>query len=161
MRRASTLALVGLFLFSCYTASGVAEEKNADTLEKEYQKQSNPRKQADLARKLLDVRLSELRARVGTGTMLEKSSPELEHYSHAVTLLANAVRKASHNGTSKNAEKELRDHSHDLNDMKISLSAAERPYLEQLISKVSKLRDELLYGLMLPPEEESEEAAQK
>jgi hypothetical protein len=161
MRRASTLAIVGLFLFSCGIASGVAEDKSPAALEQEYQKQSNPRKQADLARKLLELRLGELRVRIGADTMIEKTSPELEHYSRAVTMLANAVRKASHSGTSKNAEKELRDQSHDLNDMKMSVSAAERPYLEQLISKVSKLRDELLYGLMLPPEEEREEAAQK
>jgi len=162
MRRLSTVAMVGLWIVLCGVAPAVAEEKNAATIEKEYQKEKNPRKQADMAKKLLDLRLEELRARIGTGMMLEKASPELDHYQRAVTMLGNAVRKASHTGTSKSAEKELRDQSHDLNNLKISVSALERPYMDQLISKVAKLRDELLYGLMLPPgDEESEESAQK
>ena len=90
--------------------------------------------------------------------MLEKSTPELGHYQAAIKLLGTAVKQAAHTGTSKEAEKALRDQSHELDDLKILVSAGERPLVEQLLKQASDLREDILYGLMLPPPEQEESA---
>jgi erythromycin esterase-like protein len=151
--------LVMLLCTICLAQSvAAAAKKTPAMLEQEYQTQNNPRKQADIARKLLALRLEELRARIDTGQMLEESTPELAHYQAAVKILGAAVRKAAHTGTSKNAEKELRDQSHELDNLKIMVSSKERPLVNRLLTQVSDLRDKILYGLMLPPPEEAESA---
>jgi hypothetical protein len=140
-----------------------AAEKSPEVLEQDYQREKNPRKQAEIARKLMSQRLELLRGRIGTGVMLEKISPELGHYESATKMLGSAVRLAAHNGTSKDAEKDLRDQANVLESLQIAVSAAERPLIERLLRQVSDLREEILYGLMLPEPEkpEEEERAQK
>ena len=157
MKRVSSSLGLGLCTLCLALAPAWAAEKNPAVLEQEYQKENNPRKQAEIARKLIPQRLEQLRVRIGAGTMLEKSSPELAHYQSAVEKLGSAVRLAAHTGTSKDAEKALRDQSHELEDLKIQVSAGERPLIDRLLTQVSDLREELLYGLMLPPPEQSEE----
>jgi len=158
MKRVLHFVLVGFCMVGLALSAAWAAEKSAEMLERDYQKENNPRKQASIARKLLVQRLEQLRARIGTGLMLKKSSPELTHYQAAAKMLGTAVQKASHNGTSKDAEKELRDQSHELDDLKILVSASERPLVDRLLTQVSDLREEILYGLMLPPPEEEESA---
>jgi hypothetical protein len=157
MKRVSAYVLIGLCSICLALPAAWAAEKSAALLEREYQKENNPRKQADIARKLVVQRLDQLRARIATGQMLEPSSPELAHYQAAVKMLGTAVRKAAHTGTSKNAEKELRDQTHELDNLKILVSAVERPLVDRLLTQVNSLREEFLYGLMLPPPEESKE----
>jgi hypothetical protein len=139
-----------------------AAEKPPEVLEQEYQREKNPRKQADLARQLIVQRLELLRARIGTGMMLEESTPEVDRYQTAIEMLGRATKQAAHTGTSKNAEKALRDQSHELDNLKILVSQGERPLIDHLLAEVSELREELLYGIMLPPPESEEKAtAQK
>lgn len=158
MKRVPAYLVIGLCAMFLAQPGASGAEKTPEMLERDYQKQDNPRKQADIARKLLDQRLEQLRERIDTGRMLVESTPELAHYRAAVKMLGTAVRKASHNGTSKKAEKELRDQSHALDDLKIMVSAKERPLVNRLLTQVSDLRDKILYGLMLPPPEEAESA---
>ncbi|MBI2819711.1 MAG: hypothetical protein HYX73_07010 [Acidobacteria bacterium] len=158
MKRVSAIITIGFWMMCLPLSPAWAGEKSAKALEQDYQRENNPRKQAVIARKLLTRRLEQLRSRIDTGRMLEKSSPELADYQAAIEMLGTAVRQASHAGTSKDAEKQLRDQSHELDDLKILVSAGERPLINRLLTKVSDLREEILYGLMLPPPEEEESA---
>jgi hypothetical protein len=158
MKRVAASLVIGLCMLCSLQSLAWAARKTPEMLEQDYQKQDNPRKQADIARKLLALRLDELRARIDTGQVLEPSTPELAHYQAAVQMLGAAVRKAAHTGTSKNAEKDLRDQSHELDSLKIVVSSKERPLVIRLSTQVNKLRDKILYGLMLPPTEEAESA---
>ncbi len=157
MTRAIVIAIIGFCLAVEVLSLRAAEDKNPEAIEKEYLKESNPRRQANLARDLMKLRLEELHARLEIGTMLEPDSPELANYQKAIEWLGAAVHKASHAGTSKSAEQLLRDQIYDLNEFKMNLSAAERPLLEPIISRAVKLREEILYSLMHPPEESKNE----
>jgi len=161
MMRTLRMFLVAFWMASWGLAPAAGEEKTSAALEQEYQKETNPRKQADLARKLIVRRLEELRARIGTGLMLEESSPELARYQSAVELLGSAVRAASHTGTSKNAEKLLRDQMHELEGVRMNVSASERPLIAGILAKVVGLREQVLYVLMYPPEASEKEAQGK
>ena len=130
------------------------EDQNAEALQAAYEKESNPRKRSELAMELMIVRLERLRARIAIGTMLEQSSPELAKYHAACEQLASSVRQAAHNGTSKKAEKHLRDQIYDLDQLKMSVSAVERSQVDRLIARVVELREEVLYSLMHPPKEQ-------
>jgi hypothetical protein len=157
MKRVQATFALGFCTLCLAMIPARAAEKSPEALEQAFQKEDNPRKQADIARKLIPQRLERLRTRIATGMMLEASTPELAHYQSAIEMLGSAVRQASHTGTSKDAEKLLRDRSHELGDLDIRVSAVERPLIEQLLTKVSDLREEILYGLMLPPPEKSEQ----
>lgn len=164
-RAAALVAILSLTLVGGPAVVCLAQ-KNAAALEQSYSKEKNPRKQADTARKLIALRMEQLRARVGTGVMLDDSTPELRDYAAALEMLAAAVRQASHKGTSKNAEKMLRDQSNELSNLEKAVSAAERPLVERLHSQATALREEILYGLMLPAQPqpkaaENEESARK
>jgi hypothetical protein len=60
------------------------------------------------------------------------------------------VRTADHAGTSKTAEQHLRDQIHELDSVKMNVSAAERPYLDRIVARAGVLREEILYSLMHP-----------
>jgi len=153
MMRAMVIATFGFCMAVGGLALQASDEKNPEAIEKQVQEESNPRKRANLVRDLLKLRLDRLHSRIATGNMLESSSPELANYQIALEWLGTAVQKADHIGTSKSAEQLLRDQIYDLNDYKMSLSAAERPYLERIIARAVKLRQQILYGLMHPPVE--------
>jgi hypothetical protein len=141
-------AFIGFFLaIHLALLPAPAEGKTPEALEQQYQKEKNPRKQAEIARKLLVLRLEALRARIGTGVMLEESSPELDHYQSGVEMLARAVREAAHTKTSKEAEKALFGQENDLGNLRRMVSTAEHPLIDSLLEKVSALKEELLYGL--------------
>jgi hypothetical protein len=131
--------------------SFAAAEKTPEALEKQYETERNPRKRAEIARELMNQRLEELRAAVGTGTMLEQSSPSLEKYRAALERLGPAVREAAHTGTSKRTEVHLRSHIRELENLKINVSTMERPFLEKLLAPAIELREEVLYSIMHPP----------
>jgi len=146
-----------LISFVCWMVlsgpSFAAAEKTPEALEKQYEAERNPRKRAEIARELMDQRLEELRATIGigTGTMLEESSLILEKYRAALERLGPAVREAAHTGTSKRTEVHLRSHIRELENMKISVSTMERPFLEKLLAPAIQLREEVLYSIMHPP----------
>jgi hypothetical protein len=131
--------------------SFAAAEKTPEALEKQYEAERNPRKRAEIARELMNQRLEELRATIGTGTMLEESSLILEKYRAALERLGPAVREAAHTGTSKSTEVHLRNHIRELENLKISVSMMERPFLEKLLAPAIELREEVLYSIMHPP----------
>jgi hypothetical protein len=133
-------------------ANALPQAKQSEVLEQQYDKEANPRKRADIAKKLTAHRLSELRARVTTGDMLDPSTPELKSYEAAVDRLGDSVREASHTGTTKGAEQYLRDQMHALDNLKMNVSASERPYLERIVARVDSLREEMLNTLMYPKE---------
>ena len=168
MARTSLLAIVAIaFIFTTTFFDGrltfAAEQKTPDALEKEIQKENNPRKRAGIAKDLVAQRLQLLRIRIATGTMLEESSPELTSYQSAIDTLGAAVKEASHTGTSKNVEQFLRDQIHQLESFKMNVSALERPYMERIIGQAGALRGEILDGLMRPKGSNTpnEEAAQR
>jgi len=151
----------------CMTAPGLAASgpqlsKN-ELFEQQYAKESNPRKRADLAKKIAKQRLEELRTRIANGIMLEQASPELQKYQEIIEGLGDSVREAAHNGTTKSAEKFLRDQIHTLDDLKMNLSSSERPFLEKIIERTDALREEMLDALMRPrqPKNEEQESASK
>ena len=157
MGRAYLLTIFALCLVLRGPAAAALEQKTPETLEKEIAKESNARRRANLARDLLTQRLQLLRARIATGNMLEESSPELATYDAALGMFGNAVKEAAHPGTSKSAEQFLRDQIHDLDNFKMNVSAAERPYLDRIVTRAGALRGELLDGLMHPqPKQESQ-----
>jgi hypothetical protein len=154
MQRIWHLAPFSLLVLSLGIFATVARaaEKPPEVLEQEYQKQKNPRKRADIARDLMSQRLALLRKFIGTGTMLDESSAEISNYQSALDLLAAAVREAQHNGTSKDSETFLRSQMNGLEDLKLAVSAVERPLIDGLLANVTALREEILYGIMHPPE---------
>ena len=131
--------------------SFAAAEKTPEALEKQYEAERNPRERAEIARELMNQRLQELRATIGTGTMLEESSLPLEKYRGALERLGPAVREAAHTGTSKRTEVHLRSHIRELENLKINVSTMERPLLEKLLAPAIQLREEVLYSIMHPP----------
>jgi hypothetical protein len=150
--RIGAFAVLTIGLVLAMSGAALAAEKTPEVLEQEYQAQKNPRKRADIARKLMEQRLVQLRAFVGTGTMIEESSPHIAQYQSALDRLSSSVREAQHNGTSKNAETFLRTQMNGLENVKLVVSAIERPLVDKLLSNVVTLREEILYGLMHPPE---------
>ena len=152
--RISVSAVLVLHLALGVSRSALAGEKSPEVLEQEYQDQKNPRKRADIAKELMTQRLAQLRAFVGTGTMLDESSPQIANYQSAFDRLASAVREAQHNGTSKNAETFLRTQMNGLENVKLAVSATERPLVEKLLSNVTALREEVLYSIMHPAEKQ-------
>jgi hypothetical protein len=111
---------------------------------------------------MMNQRLEQLRARVATGLILEPTAPEIANYQAALDRLASSVRAARHNGTSKSAETHLRTHLHELDEIKLNVSVGERPALDQLVARLSALREEVLYSLMHPTEDsKGKESAQK
>ena len=153
MKRTWAVVILGLCIAGWGLAVAAAAEKTPAVLEAEYERENNPRKRADLAKKLMDQRREELRARIATGRLLEETSLELVRYQAALDRLASAVRAANHSGTSKSAETHLRTHINVLEGLKISVSSTERPLLDRLLSNVVQLREEVLYGLMHPAED--------
>ena len=129
-----------------------AAEKSPEALEQEYDAQKNPRKRAEIARELMTQRLTQLREFISTGTMLDESSASIKNYQGALERLASAVRAAQHTGTFKSTETHLRTQLTGLENMKLAVSATERPLVEQVVSRVTALREEVLYILMHPPE---------
>jgi hypothetical protein len=150
MRQGLIVTIIGFWMVSGLTYAA-AEQKPPEALEKQYEAEKNPRKRAEIARELMNQRLEELRSRVSTGDMLEESSPPLEHYRAALERLGLAVREAAHTGTSKSTEVHLRNHIRELENLKISVSVMERPFLEKLLAPAIALREEVLYSIMHPP----------
>ena len=160
MGRAYLLAIFALCLAFNGPAAAALEQKTPEALEKEIAKEGNARKRASLARDLLTQRLQLLHARIGTGDMLEESSPELAAYSAALGMFGRAVKEAAHTGTSKNAEQFLRDQVRELGNFKMNVSATERPYLDGIVAQAGALRGELLDGLMHPQPKQSQRQEQ-
>jgi len=145
------VALTGFVLgLAMLVPSLAAVAKTPEILEKQYDAEKNPRKRAEIARGLMTLRLEELRAAIGTGNLLEESSLALEHYRAALDRLGPAVREAAHTGTSKSSEVHLRNHIRELENMKVRVSAMERPFFEKLLAPAVALREELLYSIMHP-----------
>jgi hypothetical protein len=160
MKRVLISAVLGWFLVGS-ASSLCAEDKNSDALIRQIQKESNPRKQANLARQLIAKRLDQLHARIANGTMLQESSPQLTEYAQALEMLGSAVRAADHAGTTKSAEQLLRDQIHELDNLKMNVSSAERPFLVRIAGRAEAMREEFLHNLMHPPEESGREAQEK
>jgi len=68
-------------------------------------------------------------------------------------LLESAVSKAANPGVFKNAEQHLRRQIHDLENLKMNVSALERPDLEKVQTRLVSLRQKFLYSIMNPQRE--------
>jgi hypothetical protein len=101
----------------------------------------------------MGARLEQLRSALESGTLLQESTPELRNYLDALDRLGSAVREARHANTSKQSEMHLRSHLRELGNLKMDVSMAEREILDQVIKQVSDLREELLYGILVPEKE--------
>jgi len=148
-------AIVGLALWMGVAglARASAAEKTPEQIEQRYDQEKNARKRAELARDLMDVRREQLRSALESGTLLQESTPELRNYLDALDRLGSAVREARHANTSKQSEMHLRSHLRELGNLKMDVSMAEREILDQVIKQVSDLREELLYGILVPEKE--------
>jgi hypothetical protein len=141
----------GLLVAALLSASAsAAEPKSVEQLETSFGQEKDQRKRAQLALQILDLRLEALRAFVGTGTMIEDNNTVLPPYDAALTRLRETVDAAAHAGTSKRAEVGLRRHMKDIEQVRMNVSAAERPLIEAVAGRVEKAREAVLYGLMAP-----------
>lgn len=131
-------------------AAHAAEPQSVEQLETAFAQQKDLRKRAQLALQILDLRFEALRAFIATGTMIEENSPLIPQYDAALTRLDEAVSAAAHAGTSKRVEVGLRRHMKDLEQVRMNVSATERPLIEQLAARVEKVREAVLYGIMAP-----------
>jgi hypothetical protein len=148
-------AIVGLALWIGLAglAWASAAEKTPQQIEQQYDQEKSPRKRAQLARDLMNVRLNQLRSALESGSLLQESTPELRNYLNALDRLASAVREARHANTSKQSEMHLRKQLRDLEDERMDVSVSEREILDRAIKQVSDLREEILYSLLVPEAE--------
>jgi hypothetical protein len=135
----------------------IAEPKTPQEIEQQYDREKNPRKRAELARDLMDLRLKELRSTVSEGTMIQESSAEVSDYMSALERLADAVRAADHTGTSKQTEMHLREHSRELENLRLNVSSQEGKVVERALALVNELREEVLYSIMIPEQESAKQ----
>jgi len=151
-RRVASLLSVLVFLYALQNAVA-SDEKNAESIEKQYQAEKNPRKRVKLALELLDERLRELHEFLDSNVMLDQSNTYLPNYLRALDSLSASTNEAAHAGTSKNVEMHLREHVREFENIKMRVSAAERPQIEKVLERLESERQRVLYGLMKPRSE--------
>ena len=120
-------------------------------LEQLYEREANPKKRADIAMDLMDMRLKLLGSAFKDGQGQQQQV--VQDYLKAVGLLEKAVSGASHTGTSKKAEVHLRRHIREMEMLQISVSFYEREALDEVLSRITNLREEILYSIMNPRRE--------
>jgi len=125
------------------------ENQAAALLEQRYERETNRRKQADIALELLKLRLYRLRAAYETVDP-EKQKEAVDAFLGALERLGTAVVTASNAGTSKKAEMHLRRQERDLENLKTNVSYFERPVIEKVIRRAAELREQILYSIMNP-----------
>lgn len=131
-------------------AEAAAQESQAATLlEQRYDRESNPRKQADIALDLMKLRLDQLRDAYET-VEPEQQEAAVEAFLSALERLGMAAAAASHVGTSKKAETYLRRQERDLENLKTNVSYLERPAIEKVIERAAEIREQILYSIMNP-----------
>jgi len=136
-------------LWGAGVEAAVEEDPTAALLEQRYDRESNPRKQADIALELLKRRLDQLRAAYET-VEPEQQKAAVEAFRGALERLGTAVTAASHAGTSKKAETYLRRQERDLGSLKINVSYLERPAIEKVMERAAAIRERILYSIMNP-----------
>lgn len=129
-------------------------EDPTSRLEKQFAKESNPKKRVKLAIELTKQHVKQL------GSAYQDGEPALqaeasENYLAALDRLGKAVAEASNAGASKGAELQLSQQLRQLADLKMSISSLYRPALETVIERATSLREEILYSIMTPPPKES------
>jgi hypothetical protein len=143
-----------LFLLATLWGTGgiAAAEEDPTTalLEQRYDRESNPRKQADIALELLRRRLDQLRDAYET-VEPEQQKAAVEAFLDVLERLETAVTAASNAGTSKKAETFLRRQERDLGSLKTNVSYLERPAIEKVMERAAAIRERILYSLMNPP----------
>ena len=117
-------------------------------LEQTYEREANPKKRVEIAMDLMDMRLKLLGSAFQDGQGQQPQAAQ--DYLKAVGLLEKAVSEASHTGTSKKAEVHMRRHIREMEMLRISVSFYEREALEEVLSRIMNLREEILYSIMNP-----------
>jgi hypothetical protein len=130
--------------------AAVEEDPTAALLEQRYDRESNPRKQADIALELMKRRLDQLRAAYET-VEPEQQKAAVEAFLGALERLGTAVTAASHAGISKKAETYLRRQERDLGSLKTNVSYLERPAIQKVMERAAVIRERILYSIMNPP----------
>ncbi len=148
-------AIVGLALWMGLAgfAPAAVAEKTPEQIEQQYDQEKSAKKRVELARNLMNARLERLRSALKSGSLLQESTPELRNYAGALDRLASAVRAANHASTSKQSEMHLRSHLRELENLKMDVSLAEREILDPVIKQETDLREEILYGILMPQKE--------
>lgn len=140
-----------LFVLLASTRATAAESKSIEELERRFAREDDLRKRARIVLEILDQNLMDLRNFVGTGTIFEEDNRLLAAYDATLVRLAAAVREAAHAGTWKQVEVGLRRHMRELEQVRINVSALERPLIEALAARVVTARESVLYSIMNPP----------
>ena len=147
------MAFMILFFLAALWGAGVEaaveEDPTAALLEQRYDRESNPRKQTDIAIGLMKHRLDQLRAAYET-VEPEQQKAAVEAFLGALERLGTAVTAASNVGTSKKAELHLRRQERDLASLKINVSYFERPAIEKVMERAAAVRERILYSIMNP-----------
>jgi hypothetical protein len=148
-RRILAASLLALLLLNLNSAAE-AKPKTVEELERDFTQERDSRKRARIALEILDFRLVEVRAFVAKGVMLEADNTVLPAYEEALQRLDMAVHAAAHDGTSKRIELGLRRHLREMEQVRMNVSTAERPMIEAIAAKLTKLREAVLYSIMAP-----------
>ena len=147
------MAFLMLFFLAALWGAGaeaaVEKEPVAALLEQRYDRESNPRKQTDIALELMKRRLDQLRAAYET-VEPEQQKAAGEAFLGGLERLATAVTAASRAGTSKKAETYLRRQERDLGSLRANVSYLERPAIEKLMERAAAVRERILYSIMNP-----------
>jgi hypothetical protein len=131
-------------------SSAAARPKTIEELERDFARENDQRKRARIALELLDRRLDAIRDFVSTGTMLEPENDLLPPYVETLDRLDKAVTAAAHAGTSKRVELGLRRHAREMEQVRMNVSVAERPLVEDVSARLEKVREKVLYSIMSP-----------
>ena len=130
----------------------LAEDPKSLQIQAEYARESNLKKRAKLAMQLVQERIKQLSAAYST-EVSGSPNEQIATCLAALDLLESAVSKAANPGVFKNAEQHLRRQIHDLENLKMNVSALERPDLEKVQTRLVSLRQKFLYSIMNPQRE--------
>jgi hypothetical protein len=147
------LPLIAAFLLFGGIGSGpraaLAEEKTPLQLEAEYNREANPKRRVKLAIELTDERLKELRLAYESEDS-GKEADLVDKYLSDMDRLEKALKEPSGGGASKDAEIHLRQQARALENLRMSLSFDGRVLVEKAATRVAKLHEAILYGIMNP-----------
>jgi hypothetical protein len=152
MKRAVIIPTVFLWLLGFGSISLHSAEKSAADLEKEYARESSPKKRVKVAVDLAKQRLKQLSSAFKDGEAPQQTAAS-DNYCDALDRIDKAVVEASSAGTSKGAEVQLGIQLRQLEELKMNISALDRHGLEKAIGRAAQLRERVLYSIMNPPRE--------
>ena len=149
MKRWAIIWICVLSLPGFWARTAFAENKTPAQLEADYDREKNPKKRVKIATQLTDERLKEVLSAYETQDA-EKAKEKVENYLAGVDRLEKAIHEIPGSGASKESEIHLRRQAWSLENLKMSVPWGERAPVEEALSRVTKLHEEVLYSIMNP-----------